>query len=97
MDFKNIFYAYLFACRAVIVCEKNELSLHRVKLPHLPCVFLIRAAILFCVRHEVNHCYEHYLFFRLQEMHHNDVLRMETQEIELPEDDEKISNAQGRA
>ena len=38
-------------------CEKNELSLHRVKLPHLPCVFLIRAAILFCVRHEVNHCY----------------------------------------
>ena len=57
MDFKDIVYAYFFACRAFICREKNELSLHRVKLPHLPCVFLIRAAILFCVRHEVNHCY----------------------------------------
>lgn len=35
---------------------------------------------------------EHYLFFRLQEMHHNDVLRMETKEIEIPEDGKKISN-----
>lgn len=46
----------------------------------------------FNILHECIHYYEHYLFFRLQEMHHNDVLRMETQEIELPEDDEKISN-----
>ena len=46
----------------------------------------------FNILHECIHYYEHYLFFRLQEMHHNDVLRMETQEIELPEEGEKISN-----
>ncbi|MGN1367532.1 MAG: hypothetical protein ACI4WX_01575, partial [Aristaeellaceae bacterium] len=46
----------------------------------------------FNILHECIHYYEHYLFFRLQEMHHNDILRMETQEIELPEDGEKINN-----
>jgi len=46
----------------------------------------------FNVLHECIHYYEHYLFFRLQEMHHNDILRMETQEIEITEDGEKISN-----
>lgn len=30
----------------------------------------------FNILHECIHYYEHYLFFRLQEMHHNDVLRM---------------------
>lgn len=42
--------------------------------------------------HECIHYYEHYLFFRLQEMHHNDILRMKTQEIEVPDDGEKIIN-----
>lgn len=46
----------------------------------------------FNILHECIHYYEHYLFFRLQEMHHNDIMRMETQEIEVPEDGEKISN-----
>ena len=46
----------------------------------------------FNILHECIHYYEHYLFFRLQEMHHNDVLRMETREIEIPEDGKKISN-----
>ena len=46
----------------------------------------------FNIFHECIHYYEHYLFFRLQEMHHNDILRMKTQEIELPEDGEKINN-----
>ena len=46
----------------------------------------------FNILHECIHYYEHYLFFRLQEMHHNDILRMETQEVEMPEDGEKISN-----
>ena len=46
----------------------------------------------FNIFHECIHYYEHYLFFRLQEMHHNDILRMKTQEIELPESGEKIDN-----
>ena len=46
----------------------------------------------FNILHECIHYYEHYLFFRLQEMHHNDIQRMETQEIERPEDGEKTSN-----
>ena len=46
----------------------------------------------FNILHECIHYYEHYLFFRLQDMHHNDILRMETQEVEIPEDGEKISN-----
>lgn len=46
----------------------------------------------FNIFHECIHYYEHYLFFRLQEMHHNDILRIETQEIDVPEDGEKISN-----
>ena len=46
----------------------------------------------FNILHECIHYYEHYLFFRLQEMHHNDILRMKTQEIELPENGEKINN-----
>ena len=46
----------------------------------------------FNILHECIHYYEHYLFFRLQEMHHNDILRMETQEVEVPEDGERISN-----
>lgn len=46
----------------------------------------------FNILHECIHYYEHYLFFRLQEMHHNDILRMETQEIEIPENGERISN-----
>ena len=39
----------------------------------------------FNVLHECHHYHEHYLFFRLQEMHHNDALRMKTQEIEASE------------
>lgn len=39
----------------------------------------------FNVLHECLHYHEHYLFFRLQEMHHNDALRMKTQEIEVSE------------
>ena len=39
----------------------------------------------FNVLHECLHYHEHYLFFRLQEMHHNDALRMKTQEIEASE------------
>ena len=46
----------------------------------------------FNILHECIHYYEHYLFFRLQEMHHNDIQSMETQEIERPEDGEKTSN-----
>ena len=46
----------------------------------------------FNILHECIHYYEHYLFFRLQEMHHNDIWRMETQEIEHPENGEKTSN-----
>ena len=46
----------------------------------------------FNIYHECMHFYEHYLFFRLQEMHHNDVLRMKTKEIEVSEDEEKITN-----
>ena len=46
----------------------------------------------FNILHECIHYYEHYLFFRLQEMHHNDILRMETQEIEVSDESEKISN-----
>ena len=46
----------------------------------------------FNILHECIHYYEHYLFFRLQEMHHNDILRMETQEIEIADESEKISN-----
>ena len=46
----------------------------------------------FNIFHECMHYHEHYLFFRLQEMHHNDILRMKTQEIELPEVGEKTNN-----
>ena len=45
----------------------------------------------FNVLHECLHYHEHYLFFRLQEMHHNDALRMKTQEIEASEE-ENFSN-----
>ena len=46
----------------------------------------------FNIYHECVHYYEHYLFFRLQEMHHNDILRMKTEEIEISEDEEKVNN-----
>ena len=46
----------------------------------------------FKIYHECVHYYEHYLFFRLQEMHHNDILRMKTEEIEITEDEEKVNN-----
>lgn len=46
----------------------------------------------FNILHECVHYHEHYLFFRLQKMHHNDALRMTTEEIELPENEEKIVN-----
>ena len=36
MDFKDIVYAYFFACRAFICHEKNELLLHRVSFHALP-------------------------------------------------------------
>ena len=46
----------------------------------------------FNIFHECVHYCEHYLFFCLQEMHHNDLLRMKTREIEIPEAGEKVSN-----
>ena len=46
----------------------------------------------FKIYHECVHYYEHCLFFRLQEMHHNDLLRMKTEEIEITEDEEKVNN-----
>ena len=46
----------------------------------------------FNIYHECVHYYEHYLFFCLQEMRHNDLLRMETEEIEITEDEEKVNN-----
>ena len=46
----------------------------------------------FNIYHECVHYYEHCLFFRLQEMHHNDLLRMKTEEIEITEDEEKANN-----
>ncbi len=45
----------------------------------------------FDIYHECIHYEEHYLFFRLQEMHTNDFKRMETMEIVVKEK-EKISN-----
>lgn len=55
VDFKNIVYTYPIAGRTFICCEKNKFSLHRVNLPYFSRVFLIRAAFLLCVWHEVNH------------------------------------------
>ncbi len=46
----------------------------------------------FNIYHECVHYYEHYLFFRLQEMHHNDLLRMKTEEIEISDDEETVNN-----
>ena len=46
----------------------------------------------FNIFHECVHYCEHYLFFCLQEMHHNDLLRMKTREIEIPDAGEKVSN-----
>ena len=46
----------------------------------------------FNIFHECCHCHDHYLFFRLQAMHHNDVLRVETEEIEISGEGEKISS-----
>ena len=46
----------------------------------------------FNIFHECYHYHDHYLFFRLQEMHHNDVLRMETREIEASEEGKNVSN-----
>ena len=46
----------------------------------------------FNIYHECVHYYEHCLFFRLQEMHHNDLLRMKTEEIEITEDEGKVTN-----
>lgn len=47
---------------------------------------------VFNIFHECYHYHDHYLFFRLQEMHHNDVLRMETREIEASEEGKNVSN-----
>lgn len=46
----------------------------------------------FNIFHECVHYCEHYLFFCLQEMHHDDLLRMKTREIEIPDAGEKVSN-----
>lgn len=37
--------------------------------------------------HECVHYHEHYLFFCLQKLHHNDALRMESKEIEVTEEE----------
>ena len=47
----------------------------------------------FNIYHECVHYYEHYLFFRLPEMHHNDLRRMKTEEIEITGDEEKVTNS----
>ena len=45
----------------------------------------------FNIFHEIMHFYEHYLFFRLQEMHNNDITQLKTQTIEVAADD-KVEN-----
>lgn len=45
------------------------------------------------VYHECVHFHEHYLFFCLQQLHHNDALRMKSEVIEVTEEEaEKITN-----
>ena len=86
----------LFLVNDFVIASENNAPPEKVSIPANTIVINTNAIKKeysdFKIYHECVHYYEHYLFFRLQEMHHNDLLRMKTEEIEITEDEEKVNN-----